>query len=79
HPSIDNGPRTTDHGHFTRIKLPPIQREVRFDEITFTYPTPSAPAVIDVSLTVPKGQCVAIVGRNGSGKTSLLALLPRFY
>ncbi len=35
--------------------------------------------MIDVSLAVPKGRCVAIVGRNGSGKTTLLALLPRFY
>ena len=32
-----------------------------------------------MTLTVPKGQCVAVVGRNGSGKTTLLALLPRFY
>ena len=42
-------------------------------------PALPTPAVIDVSLTVPKGKCVAVVGRNGSGKTTLLALLPRFY
>src|SRR4029453_6695899 len=30
-------------------------------------------------LSVPKGECIAVVGRNGSGKTTLLALLPRFY
>ena len=35
--------------------------------------------LVDVDLTVPKGRCVAVVGRNGSGKTTLLALLPRFY
>ncbi|MCC6424060.1 MAG: ABC transporter ATP-binding protein [Phycisphaerales bacterium] len=62
-----------------RIKLPPIQREVRFDNVTFSYPNASGPALIDVSLTVPKGQSVAVVGRNGSGKTTMLALLPRFY
>src|SRR5439155_16785805 len=43
------------------------------------YPGASSPALADVDLTVPKGQCVAVVGRNGSGKTTLLALLPRFY
>lgn len=56
-----------------------MQREIRFEEVTFAYPNSSTPAVVDVSLAVPKGKCVAIVGRNGSGKTTLLALLPRFY
>lgn len=62
-----------------RVKLGPIQREIRFEDITFAYPNSSGPALVDVSLTVPRGRCVAIVGRNGSGKTTLLALLPRFY
>jgi ABC-type multidrug transport system fused ATPase/permease subunit len=62
-----------------RVKLPPLQREVTFEDITFTYSGASAPALEEVSLSVPKGQCVAVVGRNGSGKTTLLALLPRFY
>jgi subfamily B ATP-binding cassette protein MsbA len=63
----------------SRIKIPPISREVRFDHVTFAYANTSAPAVDDVSLTVKRGESVAIVGRNGSGKTTLLALLPRFY
>src|SRR5205814_3535868 len=62
-----------------RIKIPPIQRDITFDNVSFSYPNAQQPAVEDVSLTVPKGQSVAIVGRNGSGKTTLLALLPRFY
>ncbi len=62
-----------------RIKLPPIQHDVRFENVTFRYPGAPSPAVFDVSLTVPRGKCVAVVGRNGSGKTTLLALLPRFY
>ena len=61
------------------IKLPPIQREVRFEGVTFTYPNASGPAVRNVDLVVPRGRSIAIVGRNGSGKTTLLALLPRFY
>jgi ABC-type multidrug transport system fused ATPase/permease subunit len=62
-----------------RVKLPALQREVRFEELTFAYPGAQSPAVDGVSLVVPKGQSVAVVGRNGSGKTTLLALLPRFY
>jgi subfamily B ATP-binding cassette protein MsbA len=62
-----------------RVKLPPLQREIRFEDVTFAYPGTKAEVLSDVSLTVAKGQCVAVVGRNGSGKTTLLALLPRFY
>lgn len=62
-----------------RKKLQPLQREVRFEKVTFTYPSATSPALRNVDLVVPKGQSVAVVGRNGSGKTTLLALLPRFY
>jgi ABC-type multidrug transport system fused ATPase/permease subunit len=66
-------------GSFPRYNLPAIQQEIRFENVTFSYPNATMPAVIDVNLTVPKGRSVAIVGRNGSGKTTLVALLPRFY
>jgi ABC-type multidrug transport system fused ATPase/permease subunit len=62
-----------------RIKIPPIAREIAFENVTFSYPNTQQPAVEDVSLVVPRGQSVAVVGRNGSGKTTLLALLTRFY
>lgn len=61
------------------VKLPPIQRDIRFENVTFAYPGSATPALAGVNLRVPKGQSVAVVGRNGSGKTTLLALLPRFY
>jgi ABC-type multidrug transport system fused ATPase/permease subunit len=60
-------------------KIPPIQRDIVFENVTFSYPSTTQPAVEAVSLAVPRGTSVAIVGRNGSGKTTLLALLPRFY
>ena len=62
-----------------RIKIPPIEREIAFENVTFSYPNTTQAAVEDVSLIVPKGKSVAVVGRNGSGKTTLLALLPRFF
>ena len=62
-----------------RASLPPLRREIAFEDVSFSYPNTSTPAVEGVTLRVAKGQSVAIVGRNGSGKTTLLALLPRFY
>jgi len=75
--ATDEGQRTKDPAK--PIKLRPIRQEIRFENITFTYPGAVEPALVDVSLTAPKGTRIAIVGRNGSGKTTLLALLPRFY
>jgi subfamily B ATP-binding cassette protein MsbA len=60
-------------------RLPPIAREIRFEDISFTYPGAPHPALSGVNLTVAKGTSIAVVGRNGSGKTTLLAMLPRFY
>ncbi len=59
--------------------LPTLQREIVFDDVTFTYPGAERPAVREFSLRVKKGERVAIVGPNGSGKTTLLAILTRFF
>src|SRR5205814_5632499 len=61
------------------INLPALHREIRFENIDFSYASSPAPALEDVSLRVTRGTSIAIVGRNGSGKTTLLALLPRFF
>src|SRR5687768_13041637 len=71
--------RQSEKRSTARIKLAPLQREITFENVTFSYPNTQHPAVENVSLVVPRGQSVAIVGRNGSGKTTLLALLPRFF
>ena len=57
----------------------PQTGDIRFENITFTYPGTSEPALKQVSFTVPRGSCVAIVGLCGSGKTTSVSLLERFY
>ena len=53
-------------------------REIRYEDVSFRYG--SGPEVLrEVSLTIPKGQVVAIVGPSGAGKTTLVDLLPRFH
>ncbi|WP_328466964.1 ATP-binding cassette domain-containing protein [Actinoplanes sp. NBC_00393] len=53
--------------------------EIKLDDVTFSYPDAERPAVDGVSLTVRRGQIVALVGENGSGKSTLAAVLAGLY
>ncbi|MBZ5556582.1 MAG: ABC transporter ATP-binding protein/permease [Acidobacteriia bacterium] len=56
-----------------------LRRGIRFDHVTFSYPGTSKVVLDDVSLTLPAGAVVAIVGENGAGKTTLVKLLAKMY
>ena len=57
----------------------PETGDIHFEDITFTYPETDKPAIDHVSFTVPRGSSFAIVGLCGSGKTTSVSLLERFY
>ena len=60
--------------------LPPLARSIEFRDVSFEYEDARGKSALrHVSFTVAAGQTVAIVGRSGAGKTSLVNLLPRFY
>jgi len=52
---------------------------IDFDDITFTYPGGTEPAVAGLNLHIRKGELMALVGENGAGKSTLIKLLLRFY
>lgn len=58
---------------------PPISGEIEFDDVSFSYQSNRAPALDGVSFTVAPGSIVGIVGRSGSGKTTITRLLQRLY
>jgi ABC-type multidrug transport system fused ATPase/permease subunit len=62
-------------------KLPEGYRgEIKFENVTFAYPDyPNSPVLRDVSLTVLENELLAVTGRSGCGKSSLLALVLRLY
>ena len=62
------------------ITLPPQKGDIRFENVSFTYPGASGlPALIDATLELKAGGHYAFVGSTGSGKTTLVNLIPRFY
>lgn len=69
-PTIDNAPRA--------MVLPPIRGDVQVEDVLFEYET-GRPALNGVSLEAKAGQSIALVGHTGSGKSTIINLLCRFY
>ena len=62
-----------------RTKIERATGKIEFDDVTFSYPGKHTPALFNVSFTANPGQSVALVGRSGSGKSTISSLLTRFY
>jgi subfamily B ATP-binding cassette protein HlyB/CyaB len=61
------------------ISLPRIKGEITFDHLTFRYRPEAQPALQDITVTIPAGQIVGVVGPSGSGKSTLAKLIQRLY
>jgi ATP-binding cassette subfamily B multidrug efflux pump len=61
------------------VELPPVQGHVEFKHVTFKYFGSGDPVLSDVSIDAKPGETIALLGATGSGKTTIINLLPRFY
>jgi ATP-binding cassette subfamily B protein len=72
---IDNESVISDHGSYTKDKL---EGEIEFKHVNFHYDVDN-PVLKDVSFKVDKGKTIGIVGSTGSGKSTIINLINRFY
>lgn len=62
------------------MKIPDAPVEgIEFDDVSFTYPGGTEPALVGLNLRIRRGELIALVGENGAGKSTLVKLLLRFY
>ena len=70
-PNIKSGARTEG--------LPGVKGEITFENVSFTYPDAESSVLEHISFSVKEGETVAFIGSTGSGKTTVINLIPRFY
>lgn len=61
------------------IPLPPVKGNVKFEDVTFRYFSGGEPVLNKVSFEAVPGETIALLGATGSGKTTIINMLPRFY
>jgi ATP-binding cassette, subfamily B, bacterial MsbA len=71
-----DSPVEQDHG---TIEINRAKGNIEFKHVTFTYPNRDFPALNDVNFSIEAGKTIALVGRSGSGKSTIASLLTRFY
>ncbi len=74
--SVVDEPPEEDRG---TVSIDRARGAIRFHDVSLTYPGASHPALDRISLEIRPGETLALVGPSGSGKSSLIHLLPRFY
>lgn len=76
---LETIPRIRDKENVKDDQLTTCRGEIVFDDVSFRYPDADADVLEHISFTAKPGQTTAIIGSTGSGKSSLLNLIPRFF
>lgn len=61
------------------LEVKRVKGDIVFDRVTFSYPGTDTPSLHNISMSIPAGKTIALVGRSGSGKSTIANLLTRFY
>jgi subfamily B ATP-binding cassette protein HlyB/CyaB len=70
---------TPEPGRASQTNLPTIRGDIRLDAVTFRYRIDGQPVLRDLSLAIPAGQVIGVVGSSGSGKSTMAKLIQRLY
>ncbi len=76
---LEHAPSIDDAGVTERGRVVPLDGAIEIRGLTFTYPGSARPVLEDVDLRVEAGETIALVGATGSGKSTIISLLPRLH
>ncbi|MBS1112457.1 MAG: transporter related protein [Nitrospirae bacterium] len=71
--------QNVEHEQEGRISIDGFRKAIKFEDVSFTFPGNNVPVLKDVNLEINRGEVVAIVGRSGVGKSTLVDLIPKFH
>ena len=71
--------QNVEHEQEGRISIDGFRKAIKFEDVSFTFPGNNVPVLNDVNLEINRGEVVAIVGRSGVGKSTLVDLIPKFH
>ena len=72
-------PEESDEADKQKIPLPPIEGQVRFDDLSFAFSATTPDVLRHIDLSIPPGTVVGVVGQSGSGKSTLMKMISRLY